>query len=65
LNENTFADLYSQTITYGLFAARSRSNGEFNRALAYKYIPQTIGILRDVFKFISLGNLPPHMEVNY
>lgn len=63
LNENTFADLYAQTITYGLFAARSRSEGEFNRGLAYRFIPQTIGILRDLFKFISLGNLPPHMEV--
>jgi len=58
-----FADLYSQTITYGLFAARTRANGEFNRKMAFDYIPHTTGILRDVFRFISLGDLPQQMEV--
>jgi len=29
LSQKDFADLYSQTITYGLFAARTRSTGEF------------------------------------
>jgi hypothetical protein len=62
LSKDDFADLYSQTITYGLFAARTRSENGFNRKLAYDNIPQTIGILRDVFKFISLGNPPPQME---
>jgi type I restriction-modification system DNA methylase subunit len=58
-----FADLYSQTITYGLFAARTRANSEFNRKMAFDYIPHTTGILRDVFRFISLGDLPQQMEV--
>ncbi|MBA7497927.1 hypothetical protein ES704_00661 [subsurface metagenome] len=62
LSQKDFADLYSQTITYGLFAARTRSTGEFNRKLAYDNIPQTIGILRDVFEYISIGNLPIQME---
>ncbi|GAH72952.1 unnamed protein product, partial [marine sediment metagenome] len=62
LSQKDFADLYSQTITYGLFAARTRSTGEFNRKLAYDNIPHTIGILRDVFEFISIGNLPIQME---
>jgi len=62
LSQEEFADLYSQTITYGLFAARTRSEDKFNRKLAYDYIPQTIGILRDVFQFISLGSLPSQME---
>jgi len=62
LSHKDFADLYSQTIAYGLFAARTRSTGEFNRKLAYDNIPQTIGILRDIFKFISIGNLPLQME---
>jgi hypothetical protein len=62
LSIEDFSDLYSQTITYGLFAARMRSKSEFNRRLAYDSIPQTIGILRDIFKFISLGNLPKQME---
>lgn len=62
LTKEAFADLYAQTITYGLFAARTRCENGFNRKLAYDYIPQTIGILRDVFRFISLEDLPSQME---
>jgi len=62
LTKKDFADLYAQTITYGLFAARSRSDNTFNRKLAYDYIPHTIGILRDVFKFVSIGDVPKEME---
>jgi hypothetical protein len=62
LTKEEFADLYSQTITYGLFAARTRSENEFNRKLAYDYIPRTIGILRDVFSFISHNDIPQQME---
>ena len=63
LSQKDFADIYSQTITYGLFAARTRAKNEFNRKLAYDLIPQTIGILRDIFEFISLGKVPLQMEV--
>lgn len=63
LTPEQFADLYSQTITYGLFAARTRANSEFNRKMAFDFIPHTTGILRDVFRFISLGDLPLPMEV--
>ncbi|HPD61067.1 MAG TPA: N-6 DNA methylase, partial [Thermodesulfobacteriota bacterium] len=62
LTREDFADLYSQTITYGLFVARTRSENSFNRKLAYDNIPHTIGILREVFQFISLGDLPKPME---
>jgi type I restriction-modification system DNA methylase subunit len=62
LSQEDFADLYSQTITYGLFAARTRSENGFNRKLAYDNIPHTIGILREVFRFISLEDLPKPME---
>lgn len=41
---------------------RTRSEKGFNRKLAYSNIPPTIGILRDVFEFISLGTLPKQME---
>jgi len=57
LKPDEFADLYAQTITYGLFAARTRANGAFNRILAYDLIPKTIGILREIFHFISFD--PP------
>lgn len=63
LTKEDFADLYAQTIAYGLFASRTRTDGDFNRRLAYNFIPPTIGILKDVFQFISLGSLPLQMEV--
>ena len=63
LTPDQFADLYSQTITYGLFAARTRAEGDFNRRIAFEHIPHTTGILRDVFRYISLGSLPEQMEV--
>ncbi len=62
LTEDEFSDLYAQTITYGLFAARTRSENGFKRKDAFYNIPQTIGILRDVFRFVSLGELPQQME---
>jgi hypothetical protein len=62
LTPESFADLYAQTITYGLFAARSRAQNGFNRKLAYTYIPSTIGILRELFYFISGERLPKEME---
>jgi len=65
LHETEFADLYSQTIAYGMFAAKTRAKQDepFNRRNAVDNIPTTIGILRDVFEFISLGKLPQQMEV--
>jgi len=64
LDLKQFSNLFAQTITYGLFAARSRTEGDFNRKLAYDSIPPTVGILRDVFKFVSTGpDLPKQMEV--
>ncbi len=66
LTERQFADLYAQTITYGLFTARTRvplEQDEFNRRLAFDYISHTIGILRDIFHFISLGEPPKSLEI--
>jgi hypothetical protein len=62
LTPEDFADLYAQTITYGLFAARTRDGNAFNRRTAFDKIPRTIGILRDLFRFISLGELPTQLE---
>ena len=62
LEKDQFADLYAQTVTYGLFAARTRADGEFSRRLAYDLIPHTIGILRELFQFVSLGDLPEELE---
>ncbi|UCH96039.1 MAG: N-6 DNA methylase, partial [Candidatus Aminicenantes bacterium] len=62
LSEEDFADLYSQTVTYGLFAARTRCKHEFHRKNAVEFIPRTIGILHDVFEYISLGKPSKHLE---
>ncbi len=56
-----FADLFAQTITYGLFVARIRSGEGFNRLTAFNSIPHTIGVLRDLFRFLSLGDLPEQL----
>lgn len=62
LTLSDFANLFAQTITYGLFVARSRTKEKFSRRLAYDRIPHTIGILREVFSFISSTSLPQTME---
>jgi len=62
LTKKQFADLYSQTIVYGLFASRMRCEGDFNRKLAVYDIPRSIGILKEMFEFISLGDLPFQLE---
>ena len=61
LTPDDFADLFAQTITYGLFAARTRSGDGFNRRIAFDNIPHTIGVLRDLFRYISLDELPDQL----
>ena len=61
LTPDDFADLFAQTITYGLFAARTRSGDGFNRRVAFDNIPHTIGVLRDLFRYISLDDLPDQL----
>ncbi|MCD6455996.1 MAG: N-6 DNA methylase, partial [Methanophagales archaeon] len=52
LTKDKFADLYAQTIAYGLFAAwmRMHKQGERNlKAGAWKYIPDSVPLLREIF----------------
>ena len=54
LKKEDFADIYAQTITYGLFTARLRYDGkDFNRFLAQELIPKNIQILHDTFNLVS------------
>lgn len=55
LTEDEFADLYAQTIAYGLFAARihDTSKKEFTRLRAAECIPQTNPFLRDIFQQLA------------
>lgn len=61
LKQKQFADLYAQTTTYGLFAARTRAADGFDRRSAVRHIPRTIGVLHDVFEFLSWGELPEEL----
>jgi predicted helicase len=58
LSKEEFADLYSQTLTFGLFTAATRRKVKLSRENAIKFIPQTHGLLHDIFQFISIGDIP-------
>jgi N-6 DNA Methylase len=55
LNADQFADMYAQTICYGLFAARcnARPNITFTREHAVYDIPKTNPFLRKMFGYIA------------
>jgi predicted helicase len=63
LNVENFSDMYSQTISYGLFSARIRAkDNTFSRTTAYQYIPSTIPLLRSLFHYITGPDLPESLE---
>lgn len=55
LNNKTFADIYAQTICYGMFAARlnDKTPEDFSRHEAAELIPKTNPFLRRVFQTIA------------
>lgn len=60
LSPAQFADMYAQTICYGLFAARcnhDRAHGAFSRDAAARDLPKTNPFLRKVFQEIAGHNL--------
>lgn len=58
-----FADMYAQTITFGLFVARINSDHqEFNRYTAHSLIPHTIPLLKKVFWILSGRDVPQHIK---
>ncbi|HTQ78810.1 MAG TPA: type ISP restriction/modification enzyme [Thermoanaerobaculia bacterium] len=61
LSPSEFADLYAQTVAYGLLAARWQAEGEFNLRTVLDDIPRTNGILRDVFRYIALADPRPRI----
>ena len=61
LTREGFADLYAQTLAYGLLAARWRARGPFDRRIAAESIPASSGLLRDAFRYISLADLAPEV----
>ena len=59
LNEKTFADIYAQTIAYGLFSARLNdpTPDDFSRAEANELIPKSNPFLRRIFNDIAGYNV--------
>ncbi len=59
ITPDAFADLYAQTIAYGMFAARLNDPTlhDFTREEAAKLIPQSNPFLRKLFQLIAQGDL--------
>ncbi len=59
-----FADIYAQTIAYGMFAARLHdpSLEDFSRKEAAELIPKTNPFLRKLFQYIAGYDLDPRID---
>jgi predicted helicase len=55
LSETSFADMYAQTLAYGLFAARlnQRDAQTFDRTIASHLVPKSNPFLRKFFQYIA------------
>jgi type I restriction-modification system DNA methylase subunit len=75
LKEEDFADLFSQTFSYGLFIAKYQfetqqtlfgeqiSDLPFTTKTSYDYIQKNFGLLREIFKVISTHDMPRELEI--
>ncbi len=64
LKKPEFADMYAQTITYGLFVARLNSTPEtFNREKLQELVPENYSFLKDLFEFIAAKTLGETLEL--
>ena len=64
LDEEEFADMYAQTITYGLFAAwfDNKKLTKFNRQQIEDLLPEDYPFLKNLFKFIIAMKPDPTVE---
>jgi len=58
LTKERFADLYAQTITYGLFAARMKVHDNFDKDIAWQFIPESLPLLREIFHSFTGPHFP-------
>ena len=64
LDENSFADMYAQTIVYGLFAARLNAKSspeEFNRQMARELVSKNNPFLMNLFDYLSGAKLEENL----
>ena len=62
LSISDFIDAYVQTITYGLFLAEINSKEEITEGNASHSIPESMGIIRDLFKTIDIEDIPDSID---
>lgn len=64
ISNKGFADVYAQTITYGLFASRLHDNSlnTFSRQEAMELIPKSNPFLRNLFSYISGANIDDRIK---
>lgn len=62
LTKERFADLYAQTITYGLFAARMKVQNGFKRETAWKFIPESLPLLKEIFYSMTGPHFPESLS---
>jgi len=62
LTKGRFADLYAQTITYGLFAARMRVQNGFKKELAWQSIPESLPLLKEIFYSFTGPHFPESLS---
>ena len=64
IDTKAFADIYAQTIAYGMFAAQlhDKDLDTFSRQEAAEKIPKTNPILRKLFQFIAAFDLDTRID---
>jgi len=62
LGKERFADLYAQTITYGMFAARLGSHDSFGKDTAWRLIPESLPLLREIFYSFTGPHFPESLD---
>lgn len=64
LNPDSFADMYAQTLVYGLFVARyhDETPKDFTRREAIEYVPRSNPLLRHFFEHIAGSNFDKRLE---
>lgn len=64
LTPKDFADIYSQTLAYGMFAARLHdpSLNNFSRQEAAELIPKTNPFLRKLFQYVAAYDIDPRIK---
>ena len=66
LSRDAFADMFAQTLAYGLFAARvNDDSGEFQRKDAARHIPQANPFIRRIFALLAYPDLDDEPFVGF